>query len=78
MRNIMGNLYFNITALPPFKDVLGSHINWTRSPINRSYYRIYDLKLWFESDFELGEELVVKRISENGKYFFPKHHMKCF
>lgn len=74
----MSNLYFNISSVYPFKDTHGSHHNWNRSPINREYYRIYDLKLWFESDFELGEELIVKRISKNGKYFFPKHYREYF
>lgn len=36
----------------------------------REHYHIVDLELWFESDFEEGEELCVDRISKKGKYEF--------
>lgn len=72
-RNVISSLYFNSASTHPFKDCLCSHKNWNRSPIDRQYYHIYDLKLWFESKCELGEELITKRVSENGKYEFCKH-----
>ena len=78
MTNIMGNLYYNTVFYYPFKDVHGLHYSWNRNSISRTHHRIIDLKLWFESDFEEGEVLVVERVSGNGKYFFPEHHMRCF
>jgi hypothetical protein len=38
--------------------------------INRELYHITDLTRWFESDFNEGEELITKRISEKGRYKF--------
>lgn len=75
--NILSNLYFNTCVYPSFKEVHGLHYNWCRSPLNRTYYRIIDLKLWFESDLKEGEIKVIKRVSENGKYDFSKH-LKIF
>lgn len=75
--SINDNFSFKCCGYPPFKEVHGLHYNWNRSPISRSLYKIVDLELWFKSDFEEGGELVVKRISENGKYNFSKH-LKVF
>ena len=75
--NILSSLYFNMAPYPPMKGVICEHRNCIRSSIDRSWYRITDLELWFESDFEFGEELITNRVSENGKYYFTKH-MRCF
>ena len=70
--NILSNLYFNTTFSYPFKDVHCMNMTYIRSPMSRTSYKILDLELWFESEFKEGEELVIRRVSENGKYEFGK------
>ena len=67
---VLGSLYYNTTCSYPFKDVHGLHMNWDISPLNRSVWRITDLDLFFTSDLNEGCELVIKRVSKNGKYEF--------
>lgn len=67
---IIKNLYYR---RPP-SDVFSLHMGFANEHhyITREIHHIIDLKLWFESDFEEGEELVIRRISENAKYNFNK------
>ena len=76
-RNVMGNLYCNRCADYPFKDILYAHMNYHRSSIDRGWYKITDLKAYFESDGEEGEEYIIKRVSENGQYGLVQN-MRCF
>ena len=36
--------------------------------LNREYYHVTDLDLWFESDMEEGVILLKYRVSKHGKY----------
>lgn len=70
---VISNLYYSVTNSYPFKDVHGSHVGFHHiynNYISRSVWRITDLDLWFESDLKDGCELIVKRVSENGRYKF--------
>lgn len=77
-KNILSNLYYRASSCYPycFKEYIG-HVNFNYYSIDRKYYRIYDLRLWFESDFQKGEKLIVKRVSEKSKYDFNRK-MRCF
>ena len=76
MSKILSSLYHNMCAYYPFKDLIYSHRNSNRMIMERTYYRVIDLELWFESDFEDGDEMVIIRVSEKGKYEFNRY-MRC-
>lgn len=69
---IISNLYYRTTYAYPFKGMVHAHLGYSYDKMNRTVYRITDLRLWFESDFRYGEELYVYRVSSKGKYNFHK------
>ena len=66
---VLYSLYFRCAGT----DEYGRKMSWARSKINRTFYHITDLELWFSSDFEEGCELDVHRVSSDAKYGFYKH-----
>ena len=69
-KDILGNLYYHVGCVYPINRIIHMHLHHDYDKLNRKYYKINDLKLWFESDFKKGEELYIRRVSEKGKYLF--------
>ena len=74
-KDIIGNIYNHVCCVYPFKGMIHMHLHYNYDKLNRTFYKIIDLKLWFISNFNEGEELYVKRISENAKYDFKKRYL---
>ena len=70
-------LYFNNgSSYYPMKSVYGDIHEENRCFTNRRHMRVYDIRLYFISDFQDGEELVIDRVSGKSKYYFYEH-MRC-
>lgn len=67
--NVLDSLYYNCAA-SPYRDTRMSYIH---SIMERKYWEITDLELWFKSDFDEGCKEVINRVSRNGRYKFSKH-----
>ena len=70
---VLASLYFDSCPYPSIFNGYCEHM----TPINysnlcRSIYHITDLDLFFESDFEDGCELEIKRVSEKAQYIFER------
>ena len=66
---VLSNLYYHVVPYDDFESHMRT-IYISKFAINRELYHITDLTRWFESDFNEGEELITKIISEKGKYKF--------
>lgn len=69
-KNILENFYYKTVGVYPIKGIIHKHLRYDYDKLNRKFYRINDLELWFKSNFEEGEELYLKRVSEKAKYDF--------
>lgn len=67
--NVLDSLYFNCAATPYMDD----RMSCIHSIMERRYWEIIDLELWFKSDFNEGCKAVIDRVSRNGKYGFSKN-----
>ena len=69
-KDIISNNYFHTTYSYPFKGMIHMHLHYNYDKLNRKFIKVTDLKLWFQTHFEEGEEVYIERISSNGKYKF--------
>lgn len=67
--NVLDSLYFNCAATP----YMDTRMSCIHNIMERRYWEIIDLELWFESDFNEGCKVVIDRVSRNGKYGFSKN-----